>query len=198
MTIEPLPEQLRPAGLPALVKGYVTFGVFNRVSKISDENVELWARILASVAGARLLIKHVALDEEGVRIRQLQRFAAHGISADRIVFLGKTSREQHLAAFADVDISLDPFPHNGGISTLESLQMGVPVVARLGNGAPSRLAGSLLHSLELNDWVAETNDAYHDIALRFAAQPERLEELRRQCLRGFRCRRLVILRCMPA
>ena len=66
------------------------------------------------------------------------------ISTDRIRCLGATSRAEHLSAFADVDISLDPFPQNGGISTLEALYMGVPVVGKLGKAAGSRGAGSIL------------------------------------------------------
>ncbi|MFZ0425577.1 MAG: tetratricopeptide repeat protein [Xanthobacteraceae bacterium] len=180
MTIEPLPSELQPSSLPALANGFATFGVFNRVSKISDENVELWAHILTAVPRSKLLIKHVALDEASVRMRQLERFARYGIPPQRIELIGKTSREEHLAAFNKVDISLDPFPHNGGISTLESLQMGVPVVAKLGNSAPSRLGGALLLGLGLNDWVAESNEDYAAIAVKFATQLGPLEALRRQ------------------
>ncbi len=180
MTIEPLPPELQPSSLPAFANGFATFGVFNRVSKISDENVEQWARILAALPLSRLLIKHVALDEASVRMRQLDRFARHGIPSERIDLMGKTSREEHLAAFNKVDISLDPFPHNGGISTLESLQMGVPVVAKLGNSAPSRLGGALLIALGLNDWVAESNEDYAAIAIKFAAQREHLGALRQE------------------
>ena len=46
MTIEPLPYQIPFSKPPVLSKGYVTFGVFNRVSKISNEAVSLWSRIL--------------------------------------------------------------------------------------------------------------------------------------------------------
>ncbi|MGH6678728.1 MAG: tetratricopeptide repeat protein, partial [Bradyrhizobium sp.] len=77
-----------------------------------------------------------------------------------------------------VDISLDPFPQNGGISTWESLYMGVPVVAKLGNGASSRAAGAILKAIGLDDWVAEDDDGYIAIAQKFASMPPYLEELR--------------------
>ncbi|MFM9735966.1 O-linked N-acetylglucosamine transferase family protein, partial [Streptomyces niveiscabiei] len=75
-----------------------------------------------------------------------------------------TPRKAHLAAFADVDISLDTFPQNGGISTWESLYQGVPVVAKLGNGASSRAGGSIVTAVGLGDWVAEDDDGYIEIA----------------------------------
>jgi predicted O-linked N-acetylglucosamine transferase (SPINDLY family) len=178
MTIEPLPYQIPISRPPVLSNGYVTFGVFNRVSKISDDVVSLWARILHAVPGSKLLIKDFALAEAAMRVRQLGRFAAHGIAAERIAFLGATSHQEHLAAFKEVDISLDPFPQNGGISALESLQMGVPLVTLLGNGISSRAAGSILSSVGMNEWVAGTPDNYLAIATKFAAMPDHLEALR--------------------
>ena len=180
MTIEPIFEKLELSDPPVLAKGYVTFGMFNRISKISDEAATLWARILHAVPNSRLLIKHFGLDNSGLRAAQLGKFTKEGISPDRIGLLGSTSRQDHLAAFKEVDISLDPFPHNGGISTLESLQMGVPVIALLGNAVTSRAAGSILASAGLSDWVAENPDAYLGIAERFAAMPARLKALRRE------------------
>ena len=93
-------------------------------------------------------------------------------------FLGKTSREEHLAALEEVNISLDPFPQNGGISTLKSLQMGVPVIALLGNSISSRVAGSILVSVGMADWVAESAEDYLAIAVKFAAMPDQLRALR--------------------
>ncbi|MBV9122307.1 MAG: acetylglucosamine transferase, partial [Planctomycetes bacterium] len=102
-----------------------------------------------------------------------------GLSPDRIDFLGYTPREQHLEAFARVDICLDPFPQNGGVSTWEALHMGVPVVAKLGEVPASRLSGAILSSVGLHDWVAESAEEYAAIALERAATTDRLRELRR-------------------
>jgi predicted O-linked N-acetylglucosamine transferase (SPINDLY family) len=113
-----------------------------------------------------------------MRNRLSKKFAMHGIAADRVIFLGATSRRDHLAAFDAVDISLDPFPHNGGISTLESLQMGVPVVARLGKTISSRVAGAILTSVGMSDWVADGADGYAAIAVKFASLHEHLKTLR--------------------
>jgi predicted O-linked N-acetylglucosamine transferase (SPINDLY family) len=92
--------------------------------------------------------------------------------------MGSTSRNDHLLAFAKVDISLDTFPQNGGISTWESLYKGVPVVAKLGNGASSRAGASIVAAVGLGDWVAEDDEGYAEIACRYAAQPSHLAKLR--------------------
>jgi predicted O-linked N-acetylglucosamine transferase (SPINDLY family) len=94
--------------------------------------------------------------------------------------MGSTSREAHLAAHDEVDICLDPFPQNGGVSTWEALYMGVPVVAKLGPSHPSRLSGAILSAVGMHEWVAENIDNYHAIALKYAAMPELLKTLRHE------------------
>jgi predicted O-linked N-acetylglucosamine transferase (SPINDLY family) len=180
MTIEPSSGKLQPSDPPVLTKGYVTFGVFNRVSKISDDAVALWARVLHAVPCSRILIKHYGLDDASLRAAQLKRFSLHGIGEERITFQGATSREDHLTAFKEVDISLDPFPQNGGISTLESLQMGVPVVGIMGNSISSRTAAAILTAIGMSDWVAEQPDEYIAIAKKFASMSDHLTALRRK------------------
>ena len=174
------PEGLQPVDPPMLSRPYVTFGVFNRISKISDQAIEVWARILTAIPRSRLKLKHLALDDATVRTALTEKFAAHDIATDRIDFHGTTARTEHLNALNDVDICFDPFPQNGGVSTWESLQMGVPVVAKLGNSLPSRMSGSILASIGLGDWAGRDSDDYVDIALRFAAMPEYLRQLRHE------------------
>ncbi|MGY8639206.1 tetratricopeptide repeat protein [Bradyrhizobium sp. 14AA] len=178
VTLEPLPIELARASTPATSNGFVTFGVFNRISKISDQAAAAWSRILERVPGSRLLIKDVALDDQLIRDNLLARLATCGVPAERVDLLGTTLRVDHLAAFNRVDIALDPFPQNGGVSTLEALQMGVPVVAKLGNSLPSRAAGSILTALGLPDWVTDSEEAYVDIAVSRAAEIGDLDKLR--------------------
>jgi predicted O-linked N-acetylglucosamine transferase (SPINDLY family) len=180
ISIEPLPQTVRRSSLPLLSKRHITFGVFNRANKVSDEAIELWARILQSIPKSQILMKHGGFDVESTRNSCLEKFAVHGISGERIAFRGETSRRDHLAAFSEVDISLDPFPMGGGISTWESLQMGVPVVAKLGNSIVSRVGGAIVSSVGMGDWVSDTADGYLAIAVKFASSPEHLETLRRE------------------
>jgi predicted O-linked N-acetylglucosamine transferase (SPINDLY family) len=158
ITTEVPPLELPRRDPPVLANGYITFGAFSRITKISDDAVAVWARILDAVPRSRLLMKDGAFDDPALRAAVRQRFAGHGIVAERVDFLGSSPREQHLAAFADTDMGLDPFPQNGGVSTWEALNMGVPVIAKLGNTAPSRLSAAILTSIGMDDWVASTAD----------------------------------------
>jgi predicted O-linked N-acetylglucosamine transferase (SPINDLY family) len=176
-TIDPILD-VPPSELPMLRNGYVTFGVFNRINKISDDAIRVWSKVMREVPGSRIILKHTLLDDPLVRERLIARFVAHGVSEDNITCLGSTPRHEHLVTFAQVDISLDPFPQNGGISTWESLYAGVPVVAKLGNASSSRAGASIVTAVGLNDWVAEDDDGYAAIACKYAAQPAHLAKLR--------------------
>ena len=148
------------------------------MTKMTDEVVALWARILHAVPQSRILLKHHAFESPALRDRMLNTFTNHGIAADRVLILGSTTRAEHLAAFKDVDISLDTFPHNGGISTFESLQMGVPTVAMMGKTPASRVAGAILTAVGLTDWVSQDADDYFARAVKYAAMPDYLKTLR--------------------
>ena len=180
LSLEELPEKISRTPLPALTAGFVTFGIFNRISKISDSAAQAWAQILERVAGSRLLIKDGALDDPSVRASLLARLARYGVSADRVELRGGPPRLEHLTAFNAVDICLDPYPQNGGASTWEALRMRIPVVAKLGNALSQRAAGGILTAVGLADWVAQSTDGYVDIAVERAGRLDELAALREE------------------
>jgi predicted O-linked N-acetylglucosamine transferase (SPINDLY family) len=177
ITTEGLPNA-QPSTLPMVRSGHVTFGVFNRIDKISEGALAIWSKLLQQVEGSTILIKNGALDDPFLRDGLIGRSVAHGISPDRVRCLGSSSRHEHIAEFANVDISLDPFPQNGGVSTWESLQAGVPVVTRLGKSASSRVGAAIVKAVGLDGWVADDDDGYVAIARKYASMPSHLEALR--------------------
>ncbi|MGJ5205693.1 tetratricopeptide repeat protein [Bradyrhizobium sp. HKCCYLR20261] len=177
ITTDPL-QGWQPTPLPMLRNGFVTFGVFNRIDKISDPALALWARIMGALPEARIVIKNGALDDALVRNALIARFVNNGIAEERVTCLGLSTRDQHIAQFANIDMSLDPFPQNGGVSTWESLQAGVPVIAKLGQGAAARAAAAINVAVGLDDFVASDDDSYLAIALKHAAAPGELAKLR--------------------
>ncbi|WP_316233635.1 tetratricopeptide repeat protein [Bradyrhizobium sp. SZCCHNPS2010] len=171
-------EGRRATELPMLRNGYVTFGVFNRIDKISDAALAVWAELMRELTSARIVIKNGALDDAYLRDSLIGRFVNHGIAEERIRCMGSSSRADHLAEFGAIDISLDPFPQNGGASTWESLHMGVPVITKLGMTPSARAGGAIVKAVGLNDWVAADDAGYLAIARRHVANPAALAELR--------------------
>ncbi|MDD2319828.1 MAG: tetratricopeptide repeat protein [Geobacteraceae bacterium] len=165
--------------LPMLQNGFVTFGSFNALAKITDEAVALWSRILARVPGSRILLKNKCLFDESTRNRLYGQFAVHGISSDRLMMTPYTlTTEEHLDCYSHLDISLDTFPYNGTTTTCESLWMGVPVIGLLGGRHASRVTASILTRLGLDSLVGRDADECVEISVHLAGRHELLEVVR--------------------
>ena len=153
------PDGMPPvAPLPALANGYVTFGHFGRSERLNDTVIETWARILHAVPRSRLVLNNRPFQEAEFRNQVLARFASHGITADRLDLIYSTPQQKAWEAYGDIDIALDPFPHNAGTTTIEALWQGVPVVSLAGRPTVGRFGASILHAIGLDDWVTTTID----------------------------------------
>ena len=83
-----------------------------------------------------------------------------------------------MAAFNQIDIALDPFPQGGGITTLEGLLMGIPAITLRWPTIAGRISATILTTLDLTDWIAESEDAYVALAVSKARDREALSVLR--------------------
>jgi len=164
---------------PAMHAGYVTFGCFNILPKLSDQFFGAVAQVLAAVPRSRLLLKAKSLGIASVAQRVKARFTALGIDPSRLVLLGwEATPEDHLATYKRVDIALDSFPYNGTTTTCEAMWMGVPVVALQGDRHAGRVGASLLCSVGLQELLAKDVDGYVEIATRLAGDVAGLAALR--------------------
>jgi len=152
-------------GLPALSGRPFTFGCLNNPSKITDEVIVLWARVLEGCNSARLMIGNAtpALAE-----RVTSMLAKHDIGSDRLLFRPKVSLTEYLALHGEVDLALDTFPYNGGTTTFHSLWMGVPVIALQGHTALSNVGFTVMSGVQLGEFCAATPDEYVERALYFS------------------------------
>jgi protein O-GlcNAc transferase len=164
--------------LPALANGYVTFGSFNNLAKVSPEVISLWARILHAVPGSRLLLKTMQFDEPSVLQDMAQQFSRHDITSSRLMLMPHVPRADYLKPFNRVDIALDPFPYPGITTSVECLWMGVPFVTLAGETFMARQGVGLLNNAGLPDWVAADKDDYVKLAARRAGDLPALQQLR--------------------
>jgi len=166
------------APLPAEKQGRVTFGSLNNVAKLNPEVFALWAELLRSVPGSRLLLAWASLGDARTRARLRARAEAAGIAADRLVLRPGATGAGFLAQYREIDIALDPFPYSGGLTTCEALWMGVPVVTWPGRRFASRHSASHLFQAGLADWIAPSPAAYVARAIEAAADLPALARLR--------------------
>jgi protein O-GlcNAc transferase len=164
--------------LPSLQNGYITFGCFNKLTKVNERVIACWARILQATPGSRLFLKSKALGNPSVAADYRERFVRHGIESGRLRLEGASPREAYLAAYHAVDIALDPFPFPGGTTSVEGLWMGVPVLTLTGDRFIGHQGETILQSAGLPEWIAENEDDYVAKAAAFASDPEQLAVLR--------------------
>ena len=169
---------LKVAPLPAFSNGFVTFGCFNKLSRMTDETVSVRAAILHAVPGSKLFLKDKQLDTESGRNRVISRFAAVDIAADRLILEGISPREEYLNCYGRVDIALSSFPYGGGTTSVEGLWMGVPVITKKGNHFLSHLGESIAHNSGLADWIASDEEEYVAKAVAYASDLDALSDLR--------------------
>ena len=171
--VEKVEAEVNP--LPALKAGYVTFGCTNNFGKITGLTLDVWAQILTSVPGSRLLLR---APTPRTRQRVVDRLARGGVDPARVEFAGKLPRQQYWELYNRIDINLDATPYNGHVTTMDSAYMGVPMVS-LAGGVPLARAGySILSNLGLPEFVAFDAPGYVRIAVEAAANLARLSDLR--------------------
>lgn len=160
--------------------GQVVLGCGNNLFKITEEALELWSKILIQLPEAVLHLKSTHTGIGDVIEYWHQRFAHYGIGAERLIFSGSTPPAEHLDYYSSIDIALDPFPYNGGISTLDALWMGTPVVTLSGN---TTVGAAMLHFAGADELIAHSLSEYADIVIQLAQDPERIRHYR-QTLRA--------------
>ena len=166
------------APLPAVANGHVTFGSFNAPAKLNAEVLAAWVELLRRLPDARLLLKYRAMDDTAVAKRIRDAFTAGGVAAERVQLEGWAPHAALLGAYGRVDIALDTFPYSGGLTTLEALWMGVPVVTWPGRTLASRHSFSHLTTAGASDLVAPDVAGYIAKAAELAGDLEKLAALR--------------------
>jgi predicted O-linked N-acetylglucosamine transferase (SPINDLY family) len=164
--------------LPMLARGQVTFGCFNNIAKLNDNVLRLWARVLDAVPESRLEIRSIGLADAPNARRLRAQFTEHGVAPDRIALHPYSAQADLLGAYNGIDLALDPFPFGGGLTSLEALWMGVPVVTLAQAMIPGRQTLCFLRNTGLDECIAGDENAYVSIARTLAGAPATLADIR--------------------
>jgi protein O-GlcNAc transferase len=91
----------------------------------------------------------------------------HGVAENRLVFAERADQSLHLARHKCADLFLDTTPYNAHTTTSDALWAGLPVLTMPGKSFASRVAGSLLHAVGMQEFVVNTRDDYVAKAIAF-------------------------------
>jgi len=143
--------EIKLGQLPAIKNEHITFGCFNNLSKINNEVISLWSKILKSIPK----------------------------STDSIILEGFSPRNELFASYNRVDIALDPFPYSGGVTSFEAIWMGTPVLTKRGFNFISHTTESINHNCGMSDWIANDENKYITKAIEFSANLKKLSEIKK-------------------
>lgn len=164
-------------GLPA---GFV-FACFNNSFKITPEMFELWMGLLTAVPGSVLWL----VETNRLVAANLRREAArHGVAPERLVFAAPLPLDEHIARHRHADLFLDTLPFNACSTAYYALWAGLPVLTCAGATFAGRMAGSMLHRIELPELVVASLFEYEQRALELAREPAVLGGLRERLERA--------------
>ena len=151
------------------------FCSFNNNYKITEDMFACWMRILKRVPESVLWL---LADNEWAHDNMVKSALAYGIEKERLIFASRVTPADYLARYRVADVFLDCTPFNGGTTANDALFMGLPILTLSGKTFASRMAGSLLHSLGLNELITYTFEDYEEKAVELAEDRAHVSNLR--------------------
>jgi len=171
---------------PILENGYVTFGCFGNVAKITSSVLGCWNDILGKLPNSRLIIQSPLLVDVTTTAAFRKRLADAGINDAQVELRGPTFGEAFWRVYQEVDAILDTFPFNGGTTSCYATYVGVPVITWSGQSLISRMGRSIMFNLGYPDFVAETAQGYVECAIKIANDTDFLSLFRKEAPRRFK------------
>lgn len=164
--------------IPALNNGHITFGSFNRPSKLSRKLIARWARLLRAVPDARMVM--AGMTDDGLADTLRAWFAEEAIASERLDFYRHTHTAAYLKLHEQVDICLDTSPYGGGTTTLYALWMGVPTLTMTGPTLPCRVGAAVMSQAGLPEFIASDEADFMEKGIKLAGNVGHLAAIRMQ------------------
>lgn len=160
------------------------FCCFNQTFKITPDVFAVWMQILKQTPNSVLWL----LQCNPWAKANLQREASNaGVDAERLIFATRVPINAHLARHTYADLFLDTLPYNAHTTASDALFMGIPVLTCMGNTFASRVAASLLISVQLPELITENLADYAKKAIELAQNPTKMIQIK-QTLEAAACR----------
>ena len=173
--VDPLPPQIK--------NKKINFGTLISPSKYTKSCIKIWARVLKKVPDSQMVFVRPECKSNIFNQNIINEFALHGIGKERLVTVDNHSKNVHyLTCITRLDMCLDTTPMTGGTSTYESILMGVPVVTLTGPNYHQKISESVLEHTGLQQFIAQSEDEYVDIATTYCKDIDLLTKIREQAI----------------
>ena len=84
----------------------------------------------------------------------------------------------HFARHKCADLFIDTFPYGAHTTCSDSLWAGLPIVTLMGKSFASRVGGSLLNAINLEELITTTEKEYEELIIELANNSYRLKKIR--------------------
>ncbi|MGB0523282.1 MAG: tetratricopeptide repeat protein [Flammeovirgaceae bacterium] len=163
------------------------FCCFNASYKFDPTSFDAWMEILRQVPNS---VFWTAQPNSSVQENLLKEVTKRGISTDRIIYCDKVPLDAHLERTRHADLFLDTFNFNGGAVTVGTLQAGLPILTLSKNTYASRIGGSILSKIGLDELITHSVADYITKAVNLSQNPSRLQQLKQQLDHGLKASKL--------
>jgi len=148
---------------------------FNNNYKITPQVFSIWMRVLLQFPHTVLWLLH---DNQTAQDNLRMEATKRGIDPDRLVFAKRLNAVDHLARHQCADLFIDTYPCNAHTTASDALWAELPMVTCSGNSFASRVAGSLLTHIGLEDLITSNLPDYEHKIGDLIANPQQLAALK--------------------
>lgn len=157
----------------------IIYACLNNSYKITPQMFNCWMRILKKTKNSYMIFLE---SNSYVKENLIKEALKRNITKERLLFFPYSNRELWLKKFQCIDVFLDSFPYGGHTTARECLMLGIPILTLKGNSFQSRVASSLLYTLEMPELVMESIEHYEEYALYLYNNPENLKKIKEKLI----------------
>ena len=153
------------------------FGCFNNSYKITPKIFISWMNILSKVQNSVLWLLY---SNDEARKNLNYEAQKYGVDPKRIIYADKVSQSEHLKRYQLMDLFLDTFPYNAHATASEAIRSGVPIITLSGRSFASRVAGSLLSAIKMQELICENLNDYVNKAVKLASNIKEFKKIKKK------------------
>ena len=105
-------------------------------------------------------------------------FTDHGINKSKIAFSNKCGYQDYLERLSHADLFLDCFTVNAHTTASDALSVGLPVITKMGRQFSSRVCGSILRAIGMDNLIVDDYESYFELAKTLATNRDTYERVR--------------------